>query len=162
MDKIILDACSLIYLTKISIKEVLLDNFKAVIIPNYVKKEVLYDTNLYKEAKIIEQNINNKKIKVKDIKIEITSKNLGKGELEAIELAIIENSLLITDDKLALTKCLLKNVSVKTSEVLLIDLLKRKIISYDEFKCKLNELNKIKTLKPDIFQFILKEGEKYK
>jgi len=53
-------------------------------------------------------------------------------------------------------------MGIKTTEALLIFLLKKKTIDFNQFKEKINYYNKIKMLKPEIFQFIIKEAEKYK
>ncbi|MHA1785034.1 MAG: hypothetical protein ACTSVE_07525 [Candidatus Helarchaeota archaeon] len=162
MEKLVIDACSLIYITKISLKETIIKAFKNIIISEAVKKEVLQDLKKYSEAKFIEKNITSKKIKNKTIKNIRTSKNLGQGGLKSITLAEIEKSPLLTDDKLALNNGIIYGIQVKTSEILLIELLKDGIINYKTFKEKIHELQTIKILKPNLFQFILKEGEKYK
>ena len=162
MDKLVLDACSLIYITKISIKKLVIESFTDIMISEAVKKEVLFDINRYFEAKTINQNIISKNINLKSISTQKLSNNLGIGETEAISLAKSEHALLITDDKLPLRIALNFGLKVKTTETLLLYLLKEKKINFIQFKEKLNNLNQIKTLKPEVYSFILKEGVKYK
>ncbi len=162
MDKLVLDACSLIYITKISIKKLVIESFTDIMISEAVKKEVLIDINRYFEAKTINQNIISKNINLKSISTQKLSNNLGIGETEAISLAKSEQALLITDDKLPLRIALNFGIKVKTTETLLLYLLKEKKINFIQFKKKLNNLNQIKTLKPEVYSFILKEGVKYK
>ena len=162
MEKIVFDACSLIYITKISVKELIIKIFSNILIPPTVKKEVLYDSDKYLEANIIKKNFDSKKLIEKSIKIKKFTRNLDLGELEAINLAENEKSLLITDDKLALNLALNRGLQVKTTETLLILLLKERLLDFMLFVEKMNDLNIIKTLKPEVFQIIMKEAEKYK
>lgn len=162
MKKIVFDACSLIYITKISLKNLIMNTFSNIIIPTTVKKEVLFDSEKYSEANTIKKNFESKKLTEKKIQIKKITKNLGQGESEAISLADEEESLLITDDKLALNLAINRGVQVKTTETLLLILLKKKNLDFLTFIEKMNDLNKVKMLKPEIFQLILKEAEKYK
>ncbi|MHC1591867.1 MAG: hypothetical protein ACXQS8_07265, partial [Candidatus Helarchaeales archaeon] len=159
---LVFDACSLIYLTKISLKETILSLSNEIMIPTSVKEEVLVNIEASKDARIINANIKSGDIKEEKIKESIMFKNLGRGELEAIKLAETHNYILVTDDKLAINLGLNRGLKVKTTEILLFDLLKEKIISHKMFKEKLFELQKIKTLKPDVFQFLLMESDKWK
>ena len=127
MKKIVFDACSLIYITKISLKNLIMNTFSNIIIPTTVKKEVLFDSEKYSEANTIKKNFESKKLTEKKIQIKKITKNLGQGESEAISLADEEESLLITDDKLALNLAINRGVQVKTTETLLLILLKKKI-----------------------------------
>ncbi|NVM56049.1 MAG: hypothetical protein HWN66_20290 [Candidatus Helarchaeota archaeon] len=139
-----------------------MNTFSNIIIPTTVKKEVLFDSEKYSEANTIKKNFESKKLTEKKIQIKKITKNLGQGESEAISLADEEESLLITDDKLALNLAINRGVQVKTTETLLLILLKKKNLDFLTFIEKMNDLNKVKMLKPEIFQLILKEAEKYK
>lgn len=162
MNKIVFDTCSLIYITKISLKKLITNVFSNIFIPTMVKKEVLYNPDEHIEGDTIKKNLDSKKIIERKIRITQFTKHLGLGELEAINLAKDENALLITDDKLALNWALFRGIRVKTTETLLILLLKKKLIDFKLFMEKIIELNKIKTLKPEVFQFILNEARRYK
>jgi len=162
MNKIVFDACSLIYITKISMKEIITKTFSNIMITSTVKKEILCDLQKFTEAKVLKANIETKKIIERDLKASRITKSLGLGESEAINLAKNEKALLITDDILAINQALSWEIIVKTSELLLLLLLEKKVITYNEFKGKLNELNMIKTLKPKVLEIVLKEAEKFK
>ncbi|TFG01460.1 MAG: hypothetical protein EU540_03645 [Promethearchaeota archaeon] len=160
MKKFVFDACSLIYLTKLQIKEKLplLGN---IIISQTVRNELIADLNKYSEAKTLKKNLDKKiieesKLKLKDIYI---SQNLGRGEQEAIEICIKSDGILITDDHQALNYALNLGLKPKTSEIILLDFLREDIINYYEFKALFKELAIIKLLKPDTVSFFQEEAK---
>ncbi len=151
MKKFVFDACSLIYLTKIQLKEKL-PLLGEISVSLTVKNELLADVEKFREAKTLKKNINKKLIKENNSKIEniFSSKKLGKGEKETIEICLKVKGIPVIDDHKALNFALSLGLKPKTSEVIILDLFKQNIIDYQEFKLFFKELAVIKALKPEI------------
>ncbi len=154
MKNFVFDTCSLIYLTKIQIKEKLplLGN---IVVSQTVKNELIEDLDLFSDAKKLKLNLDKSIIKESKLKFDdmFSSENLGKGERESIELCIKSKGTLITDDHKALNYALNVGLRPKTSEVILLDFLQQGIINYTEFKAFFKELAIIKSLKLEIISF---------
>ena len=154
------DACSTIYLTKINIKEKL-PSLGELVISKAVIKESTADLDKFKEAQTIKSNIDKKIFKksIVTIKNQFSSKNLGKGEKEVIEICSKSYSIPVTDDQKAFHFALSIGLKPKTSEIILLNLLEENIIDYDEFKEFFYELAEIKLIKPDIITFFKKKAK---
>lgn len=154
MKKLVYDACSLIYLTKIQLKEKL-PLLGTVIVSPSVKNELITDINSFSDAKTLKSNFDNKiinesKLKLKDI---FSSEYLGRGEKETIEICIKSEGIPVTDDHQAINNALNFGLKPKTSEIILLDFLRNNIINYQEFKAFFKELALIKSLRADIILF---------
>ncbi len=161
MTKFIFDACSLIYLTKINLKEKL-TKLGEVIVSQTVKNELIEEIDQFEDAKILNRNIENKKIKESSYKLKnifTTSKNLGQGEKDTIEISLKDGCILVTDDHKALNLALSIGLKPKTSEVILLDLLKKSVIDYESFTKSFDELALIKVLKPEVVKFFYKKAK---
>jgi len=160
MEKYVFDACSLIYLTKINVKEIL-PKLGEVIISSTVKNELIEDIEKFKDAKTLKKNIKKKIIKESNYKIKnlFSTKNLGKGEKETIEICLNNEGIPVTDDYQALNLAVSVGLQPKTSEIILIDLLKRSIIDYEKFNTLFGELAVIKVLKPEIVTFFIEKAK---
>ena len=160
MRKFVFDACSLIYLTKINIKEKL-PKLGDIIVCSTVINELVEDINKFDDAKTLKKNIKKKIIKESDYKIKdlFSTKNLGKGEKDTIEICLKDEGVPITDDHKALNLALSVGLKPKTSEVILLDLLEKSIIDSKRFKKSLFDLAVIKALKPEILTFFSKKAE---
>ena len=154
MNKFVFDACSLIFLTKINIKE-MLPKLGDVIVSSTVKSELIDDIEKLEDAKLLKKNINRKIIKESDYKIQnpFSTENLGKGEKETIEICLKSEGILVTDDSKALNLALRLGLKPKTSEVILLDLLQNEIIDQEKFTTLFRELAVIKALKPEVITF---------
>ena len=154
MKKFVFDTCSLIYLTKIQIKEKL-HLIGNIVVSQTVKNELIEDLDLFSDAKKLKLNLDKSIIKESKLKLDdmFSSENLGKGERESIELCIKSKGTLITDDHKALNYALNLGLRPKTSEVILLDFLQQGIINYTEFKAFFKELAIIKALKLEIISF---------
>jgi hypothetical protein len=160
MKKLVFDACSLIYLTKLRIKEKL-PSLGNIIVAQTVKNELIADLDKYSDAKVLKKNLDKKiiedsKIKLKDIS---TPENLGLGERETIEICVKSDGIPVTDDHQALNYALNLGLKPKTSEIILLDFLRKEIINYQEFKALFEELAVIKSTKPEIISFIKKKAK---
>jgi len=160
MTKFIFDACSLIYLTKINLKEKL-TKLGEVIVSQTVKNELIEEIDQFEDAKILNRNIENKKISESSYKLKnfFTTKNLGQGEKDTIEISLKDEVVLVTDDHKALNLALSIGLKPKTSEVILLDLLKKSVIDYENFTKSFEELALIKALKPEFVKFINKKAK---
>ena len=160
MKKYVFDACSLIYLTKINIKE-MLPKLGDVIVSSTVKNELIEDIETFKDAKTLKKNIKKKIIKESDYKIKdlFSTKIMGKGEKDTIEICLKNEGIPVTDDHQALNLSISLGLQPKTSEIILTDLLRKSIIDYETFRILFGELAVIKALKPEIITFFNKKAE---
>lgn len=160
MEKLFFDACSLIYLTKINLKEYLHKLGKPYI-SRSVKGELTSDLEKFDDAKILNKNINKHLINVSEFEIKnrFSYSNLGTGEKDTIEICLKKEGILVTDDHKALNLALGLGLRTKISEIILLDFLKNSIISYDEFQKSFWELAHIKNLNPEIISFIFDKAK---
>lgn len=151
---VIAQTCSLIYLTKINVKEKLVQ-LGSVNVSPIVKSELISEIEKYSDAKVLKENLDKKIIEEMKFKRgkSIFSKNVGEGEDESIQLCLEIDATLVTDDHHAVNIALNAGLKTKTSEIILIDLLKEGIISYEDFKISFRELSHIKLIKPEIVLF---------
>ena len=163
MNKIFLDACSLIYLTKIQIKR-RLPQLGEVFIGPSVKNEVIAEFEEYPNAQTIRENIEKNIIKELKKRVEKLPElsNLGIGEMETIELCLQETGIFVTDDHQALNYAISRGLKPKTSEVILLDFLTEDIIELQEFKTLFKKLALIKSLKPEIVEFFIQKANEIK
>ncbi len=160
MTKFVFDACSLIYLTKINLKEKL-TKLGEVIVSQTIKNELVEEIDQFEDAKILNRNIEKKKIRESSYKLKnfFTTKNLGKGEKDTIEICLKDDGVPVTDDHKALNLALSIGLKPKTSEVILLDLLKKSVIDYENFTKSFEELALIKALKPEVVKFFYKKAK---
>ena len=160
MRKFVFDACSLIYLTKINLKEKL-PKLGEILVSFTVKKELVEEIDKFEDARILNKNIDKEIIKESSYKLKdlFASKNLGKGERDTIEISLKDDGVPVTDDYKALNLALSVGLKPKTSEVILLDLLKKSVIDYARLRKSFEELAFIKALKPEIIKFISKKAK---
>ena len=134
-----------------------------ILITPAVKIEVLTDIDKFPEAKVIKQNLD--KNIVQEIKMSIKQlpqiNNLGKGEKETIESCIKEGDVFVTDDHQALNYAISRGLKPKTTEIVLLDLLKEKRITIKEFEEVFNQLVLTKSLRPKIKELILEKAQEF-
>jgi len=121
-----------------------------------VKRELISDVDRFDDAKILKGNIKNNLINISDFETtnRFSNLNLGIGEKDTIEICLEEEGILITDDHKALNLALGIGLKPKTSEIILLEFLKKSIISYKDFQKSFWELARIKNLNPEIISFI--------
>ncbi len=158
--KYIIDACSLIYLTKIDLKEIFLAHFNVVIVES-VKAELLRDVDKYPDAKIIKNNIDQKKLASSKFtnSNKLESINLGQGELDTVRIALHQELIPITDDLQGIRYAKSQGLTPKTSEIMLLKLFEAKKISFKEFTEKLHKLAAIKSLSIGIINFFMEQAK---
>jgi len=154
------DACALIYLTKIKVKEKL-PLLGSVLVSPIVKNELIADIDRFSDAKLLKKNLDNKLIEERKVKLNNVNfaKNLGKGENETIVICIRNEGIPVTDDSQAINYALNCGLKPKTSELILLELLKQQIISYEEFQTMFEELVHIKSLKHEVILFFKNKAE---
>jgi len=158
--KYVIDACTLIYLTKIDMKEIFLDTFN-VIITESVKAELLRDVDKFPDAKIIKKNIDKKKLastKFEDVN-KLESINLGQGELDTIRIALHQELIPITDDLQGIRYAKSKGQTPKTSEIIMLKLYETEMITLKDFIEKLQNLASIKSLSIEIVNFFIEQAQ---
>jgi hypothetical protein len=160
MVKLFFDACSLIYITKIDLKEHL-PALGKVYVSKSVKRELIRDLDRFDDAKILNENIKTNLINISDFEMKnrFSNLNLGIGEKDTIEICLEEEGILITDDHKALNLALGIGLKPKTSEIILLDFLKKSIITYEVFQKSFWALARIKNLNSEIISFIFDKAE---
>lgn len=136
---------------------------KQIIIPTAVYNEVVIigKEKKYAESFIIEKMVKNGEIIVK--KVEYYDKSLypflGEGEIEAIELAKIEEKIVLIDDKKARNVAEFLNVKFQTTIITIFELLLTKYINLPEYKSNIAKLAEEAWISADIIQRFIDKGE---
>jgi predicted nucleic acid-binding protein len=162
--KAISNSTPLIYLAKLNKFSLLTKLFEEIIIPEEVYDEVvLKGKELNKPETIIIQNfIERNFVKIEKIKPKLKIDTLRKGEICVISLGLklgIKNILI--DDKEGVEVCKVLGLKPFRTTTILLELLKRNLISLEEFENLLIELSKDGYfLRADVFKFLLKEAER--
>lgn len=146
---IIFDASTLILLAKIELLELFISDLKdEVLIPETVQTEVLKEEK--EETLLIKSLIGSKKVRavrIEDkgqIKKLIKDFGIGKGEAEAIMLAIEQGvKIVATDDRNAIRACKLLHLEFITAITVLIRAVEKRLIDNDEALVKLQKLQHI-------------------
>ncbi len=161
MTTLYFDACSLIYLTKIEAKELLPRLGCDICIGSVVMEEITHEPKKHPEAQVLQTNLKKKIIQVVTQESSALSvpPSLGKGERETLHLSITKGGTIVTDDHLALKYARGRGLDVKTSDTILLELLRNQVITIEVFREKFNHLARIKTLKPAIVQLINQKAE---
>lgn len=162
---IVLNSSPLIHLTKLGKLNYLINKEKEILIPTAVFNEVVIEgkMNNYNESYIIENYINEGKIivnKLTELK-ESFYPPLGKGEVEALELAKEKNIPLIIDDAKARNFAQLTKIDFQTTIATIFELLISKYIDYIEYKVNIKRLAENGWISADIIQEFLDKGEQY-
>ena len=162
---IISDSSPLIHLTRLGKINYLLKIASPILIPKAVYDEVIIDGKKenYIEARVIENLINQGEILVKKVTIAENMFNsaLGRGELEALELAKQENVLLIVDDRKARNLAQLLEIKYQTTITTIFEILLAKKIDLSEYKTNLKKYAEDCWISADIIQEYLDRGEKF-
>lgn len=129
---------------------------KPLWITKTVEQELIYDPDKYPDARQIQANLMKRVIErapEADLVVPVLS-SLGRGELETIAFCEQEGGVPITDDIMALHYALSRGLQPKNTEALLFDLFKGGAMSAAEFDSALDQVIRIKALKPDIADFL--------
>ena len=160
---IISNSSPLIHLTKLGKINHLISKEKQIIIPTAVYNEVVIigKEKKYAESFIIEKMINNGEIVVKKTGNHDKSLYpfLGEGEIEAIELAKMEEKLVLIDDKKARNVADLLKIEFQTTIVTIFELLLTNYINFSEYKSNITKLAEEAWISADIIQKFIDKGE---
>lgn len=145
MEPIIADATPLILLAKLTLLDVLCDRLKMVI-PMEVAKEATHRQDLA-DARYIQKLIDEKRIQIRRANARQTSQirrqwGLGKGEAEALTLALKEQAVIMSDDFAAIRVGKAMHLKFTTTPLMIVELERQNLISRDMARAKLVELKK--------------------
>ncbi len=162
---VISNSSPLIHLTRLGKIQYLFKLVKNVTIPKAVFEEVVIKGKLnnYSEAFTIERFIKEEKIIVSNIKTidESLYPPLGKGELEALELAKQTKELLLVDEKKARTFAQILQIEHQTTITTILELLISDTIDFSEYKSNIKQYAENSWVSADIIQEYIEKGEKY-
>lgn len=145
MTTIKFDSSSLIYLVKLDFLNHLENQYSTIIIPNNVKVEIVDEGKIRgkSDAYIIEREISLGKIMVEAPSNNLQF-NLGDGETAVINLALDEEKvkpLVCIDDLKAEKIAFNLNINIISSDILILQSLKKKIITRKECENYLTKLS---------------------
>lgn len=155
------DSSSLIYLTKLNLFDKFEESYKEIIISPSVKKEVIEDgLNKNKaDAIIINQYYLNNKIRIHVPKKIIKDLNLGKGETEIISLSLEEDCPCILDDIKAQKIGIRLNAKIKSTKIILLELLKNGDIDKKSYENYIENYAKLVNLSQNEVWFYKQLGD---
>jgi len=155
----------LIHLTRLGKIEFIFELVNKINIPKAVFDEVITQgkEDKYSEAYIIEQFIREGKIEV--IKLKDFDRSfyppLGRGELEALELARQKNELLLIDEKKARNLAQILKIEHQTTLTTMFELLVNGIINSSEYRSNVKKYSEESWISADVIQNYLEKGERY-
>jgi len=162
---VISNSSPLIHLTRLGKIQYLFKLVKNVTIPKAVFDEVIVKgkSNNYSEAFIIEGLIKEEKIVVTNLDAfdESFYPPLGKGELEALELAKKNKELLLIDEKKARNLAQILQIEHQTTIATIFELLISENIDFSEYKSNIKQYAENSWISADVIQEYLEKGEKY-
>ncbi|MHA1490406.1 MAG: hypothetical protein ACTSRI_12225 [Promethearchaeota archaeon] len=162
---VISNSSPLIHLTRLGKIEYFFSLVGNVNIPKAVFEEVVSEGKKfrYSEAYIIENFIKEEKIKILNLEPfdEDFYPPLGRGELEALELAKQKKQLLIIDEKKGRNLAQILQIEHQTTLTTIFELLITDIIDYNEYKSNLKRYAENSWISADIIQEYIEKGENY-
>ncbi len=162
---VISNSSPLIHLTKLGKIKYFIDMVSEIKIPEAVYEETVIkgkEMN-YSEAFMIERYIDEKKIKVVELKSfdESFYPPLGNGELQALELSKRNNELLIIDEKKARNLAKTLKIKFQTTIATLFELLISNIIDIMDYRQNIKEYAENSWISADVLQEYLEKGERF-
>ncbi len=158
------NASPLILLCKISELELLFSLFDQIYIPKAVYEEVFQSgmREGHLDANVIEEYVKNGKITVKEVKndpkIQLKTKNIHSGEIEAIKLALsLPGNIIILDDEEARMIARNMKLKVKGTIGIVIEWKRKDIIDFKKAIALLKQLNQIMYLSADVYEFAMEK-----
>ena len=162
---VISNSSPLIHLTKLGEIGFFLNLMNKIEIPKAVFEEIVIKgkENNYSEANIIENYIKEEKINVVNLGLfdESFYPHIGKGEIEALELAKQRKDLLIIDDKKARNIAKILQIKNQTTIATIFELLISEDINFLEYKESIKRYAEDSWISADIIQEYIEKGEKY-
>lgn len=162
---VISNSSPLIHLTRLGKIEYLFNLVKKISIPKAVFDELVIEGKQknYSESYSIETFIKEGKINVISLKSFDDSfyPPLGRGELEALELAKQNNELLLIDDKKARNIAKLIQIEHQTTLATIFELLVSEVIDFAEYKSNIKRYAESSWISADVIQEYIERGENY-
>ena len=162
---VISNSSPLIHLTRLGKIEYLFNLVKKISIPKAVFDELVIEGKQknYSESYSIETFIKEGKINVIRLKSFDDSfyPPLGRGELEALELAKQNNELLLIDDKKARNIAKLIQIEHQTTLATIFELLVSEVIDFAEYKSNIKRYAESSWISADVIQEYIERGENY-
>ncbi len=162
---VISNSSPLIHLTRLGKIQDLFKLVKNITIPKAVFDEVVVKGKLnnYSEAFNIEGFIKEGKIIVTNLDTfdESFYPPLGKGELEALELAKRNKDLLLIDEKKARNLAQILQIEYQTTIATIFELLISKNIEFSEYKSNIKQYAEDSWVSADVIQEYIEKGENY-
>jgi predicted nucleic acid-binding protein len=146
---LVLDASTLILIAKVEVLDLFLDDVRLeVVIPAEVEKECCAVKKSL-DALMIQKAVQESRIKVIDVKNKkLVAKlrgdfGIGRGEAEAIALAVAESAQILgIDDKYGINACKLLGIPFTTAIGILIRMHEKRLLTVSEALAKLTALGK--------------------
>jgi len=162
---VISNSSPLIHLTRLGKINYLFNLVKNIHIPKAVFEEVVIIGKLknYSEAFIIERFVKEEKIIVTNLGSFDRSfyPPLGKGEVEALELAKRKNEIVLIDEKKARNFAQILQIEHQTTIATIFELLISKNIDFSEYKSNLKYYAESSWISADVIQEYIEKGEEY-
>ncbi len=161
---IVSNSSTLILLAKISLLRKFLDHSPLIIIPEEVKEEILVSENF--DAKLLQKEIENKRIVVKKSNIEKTRNVMKNFHLDIGEAAAFsifdrnEYSAILTDDGELIKLCKIEKINFLCAMTVVASMNKKNIISKEEAIDKINKLDHLGRYSKKIYEYYINEVEK--
>ncbi len=162
---VVSNSSPLIHLTKLGKIEYVFQLYNTINIPRAVFDEVVTQGKQknFLESFTIENFVKANKINV--LKIESLDETLypplGRGELEALELAKEKKELLLIDEKKARNLAQIYKIEHQTTITTIFELLISQIIDISEYKTNIKTYAENSWVSADVIQEYLEKGEKY-
>jgi predicted nucleic acid-binding protein len=162
---VISNSSPLIHLTRLGKINYLFKLVKYINIPKAVFDEVVVKGKIknYSEAFTIESFIKEEKIVVTNLNSfdESFYPPLGRGELEALELAKQKNELLLIDEKKVRNLAQILEIEHQTTISTIFELLISQNIDFSEYKSNLKNYAENSWVSADVIQEYIEKGEDY-
>ena len=153
---------TLVLLAKIGCLEEFIEITPVIEIPSDVKREALFEKESY-YAKLIEKFIDEKKIKVVEVRAKIIQQVMAEFRLdkgEAAAYAMFNSKMhkaIMTDDGELIKLCKLEKIPFICAMAIVIRLYDKKVLSKEKTIVKLEELYKIGRYSKDIYEHFKSE-----
>jgi len=165
MNILVADTAPLIFLTKLTLLDVLCDHVSIIVSPEVfleaTKRQDLPDA-VYIQTLIDDKRISVEHAPSKSVTTFQKHWGLGIGESSALLLAQTRHLTILTDDYPAMRVAKALRLSFTTTPLIIVEMKKQELISFELAKAKLDRLQDYAWLSPDILaaaQTLLKGGE---
>jgi predicted nucleic acid-binding protein len=165
MNILVADTAPLIFLAKLTLLDVLCERI-SILVPSEVAHEATRRQEL-PDAMYIQKLIDDKRISIEHASSKGVAAfqklwGLGSGESAALLLAESKQLTILTDDYPAMRVAKALRLSFVTTPLMIVEMNKQKLITFELARAKLDRLQEYAWLSPDVLvaaQILLKGGE---